>query len=144
MLLTQCVSPSGLIFYRSKRFDNKRNVIYGGLRPPSLFRLSHAISPKSAEKNTESETAKRFYGNAAVKEYIFWRRYYPMVYTPAHESYPAGAENHQMRAVQPDRSVILYTRIALQNRIHEPFMSWNRPQSYWHVLLLCFDLQGYK
>ncbi len=48
---------------------------------PSGFSQSDAryqAIGKSAGKNTESETAKRVYGNAAVKEYIYWHWCYPM------------------------------------------------------------------
>lgn len=48
---------------------------------PSGFSQSDAryqTIGKSAGKNTESETAKRLYGSAAVKEYIYWHWSYPM------------------------------------------------------------------
>ena len=48
---------------------------------PSGFSQSDAryqAIGKSAGKNTESETAKRLYGSAAVKEYIYWHWSYPM------------------------------------------------------------------
>lgn len=48
---------------------------------PSGFSQSDAryqAMGKSAGKNTESETAKRVYDNATVKEYIYWHWCYPM------------------------------------------------------------------
>lgn len=48
---------------------------------PSGFSQSDAryqAMGKSAGKNTESETAKRLYGSAVVKEYIYWHWSYPM------------------------------------------------------------------